>query len=51
MKTNNNTTPKTRWHDNHGKGNMKGEVNGFEASYALAMLGTIVLDVAHVLHA
>jgi len=29
----------------------KGKVNGFEASYALAILGTIVLDVAHVFHA
>ena len=28
----------------------KGKVNGFEASYALAMLGTIVLNVAHILH-
>ena len=34
-----------------GKVIKKGKVNGFEASYALAMLGTIVLDVAHVLHA
>jgi len=29
----------------------KGEVNLFEASYALPMLGIVVLDVAHVLHA
>ena len=29
----------------------KGKVNGFEASYALAILGTIVLNVADVLHA
>ena len=28
----------------------KGKVNGFEASYALAMLGAIVLIVAHLLH-
>jgi len=28
----------------------KGKVNGLEASYALYMLGTIVLNVAHVLH-
>ena len=28
----------------------KGKVNGFEASYALAILGTIVLNVAHLLH-
>jgi len=28
----------------------KGKVNGFEALYALAILGTIVLNVAHVLH-
>ena len=29
---------------------MKGKVNGFEASYALAMLGTIFVNVVHVLH-
>jgi len=29
----------------------RGKVNGFEGSYALAILGTIVLNVAHVLHA
>ena len=28
----------------------KRKVNGFEVSYALAMLGNVVLDVAHVLH-
>jgi len=34
-----------------GKVINKGKVNGFEASYALAMLGTIFLNVTHVLHA
>jgi len=29
----------------------KGKVNGIEVSYALAMMGTIVLDVVHVFHA
>ena len=28
----------------------KGKANRFEVSYALAMLGTVVLNVAHVLH-
>jgi len=28
----------------------KGKVNGFEASYSLAMLGNIVLNVVDVLH-
>jgi len=27
-----------------------GKVNGFEVSYALDMLGTVVLNVAHVQH-
>jgi len=34
-----------------GKVIKKRNVNGFEVSYALAMLGTICLNVAHVLHA
>ena len=34
-----------------GKVIQKGKVNGFEAQYALVMLGTFVLDVAQVLHA
>jgi len=34
-----------------GKVIKKGKVNGFEASYALDMLGTIVLNAAHVLYA
>ena len=33
-----------------GKVIKKGKVNGFEVSYALAMLGIIVLNVAHVVH-
>lgn len=33
-----------------GKVIKKGKVNGFEASYALAMLGTFVLNVVHALH-
>ena len=28
----------------------KGKENGFEASYALDMLGTVVLNVVHALH-
>ena len=28
----------------------KGKINGFGASYALAILGTIILNVAHVFH-
>ena len=28
----------------------KGKVNGFEVSYALAMLGTVVLNVVHDMH-
>jgi len=38
------------WQDNHEKDNNKGKVNGFETSDALAMLGTIVLNVVHDLH-
>ena len=33
-----------------GKVIKKGEANGFEASDALAMLGTIVLNVVHGVH-
>lgn len=33
-----------------GKVIKKGKVNGFEASYALAMFGTVVLDITYVLH-
>lgn len=36
-----------RWQDSDEKGNMKGTVNGFEASDALAILGTVVLSVVH----
>jgi len=39
-----------QWKDNNEKGNQKGKVNGFDASYALSMLGTIVLNIAHVVH-
>ena len=28
----------------------KGKVNGFEASYAMATLRTVVLNVVHVMH-
>ena len=38
------------WHDKHEKVNKKGEANGSEASDTLAMLGTIILNVAHVVH-
>lgn len=33
-----------------GKVIKKGKVNGFEVSYALTILGVVVLNVAHVLH-
>lgn len=36
-----------QWKNSHEKGNIKGEVNGFEELDALDMLGTIVLNVAH----
>lgn len=39
-----------QWQDSHEKGNMKGEVNGSETSYALANLGTVVLNVVYVVH-
>ena len=38
------------WYENHEKGNIKGKVNGFEVSDALAMLGIIVLNVVHVVN-
>lgn len=39
-----------KWQENHENYNRKGEVNGFDTSDALAMLGTVVLNVVHVLH-
>jgi len=33
-----------------GKIIKKDKLNGLEASYALAMLGTVVLNVVHVVH-
>jgi len=39
-----------QWWENHEKGNMKSKVNGWEASNALAMLGTVVLNVVNVVH-
>jgi len=38
-----------QWQECHEKGNRKGEVNGFEASDVLAILGTMVLNVFHVM--
>ena len=35
---------------NHEKGSRKGKENGIEASNALANLGTLVLNVIHVVH-
>lgn len=35
------------WQDNHGKGNIKGRVNGFQVLDALAMLGTVLLNFFH----
>jgi len=39
-----------QWKYIHETGNMKGKVNGFEASNALDMLGTIVCNVVHIVH-
>lgn len=38
------------WQYNDEKDNIKIKVNGFEASYALAMLGNIVLNIMHDVH-
>ena len=38
------------WQDSHEKGNIKGKVNGFDVSDALAMLGTVFLNIVHVVH-
>ena len=39
-----------RWRYKHEKGNEKGRVNGSKVSDALATLGTVVLNIVHVVH-
>ena len=38
------------WQESCEKGNRKSKVNGFEASYALAILGIVVPNVVYVVH-
>lgn len=39
-----------QWQDSHEKDNRKGKVYGSEVRYALAKLGTDILNVVHVLN-